>query len=51
MVERFDFNAEAAEIQPDSVKSLSLDVIEPAMHARVTLVTLEEQTYELDWTV
>ena len=49
--EQFDFHTEAAEIQPGTVKELNVEVLEPSLHARVTLVTLEDKRYELDWTV
>ena len=42
MVEEFDFHIEAAEIQPDTVTSMQVEVLAPANHARVSLVTLEE---------
>jgi len=51
MEENFDFHLEAAEIQPDMVKMLQVEVLEPSQHAKVTLTTLEETIYELDWTV
>ena len=51
MVESFDFEAEAAEIEPGSVKSIQVQVLQPSVQATVSLVTLEELAYELDWTV
>ena len=50
--ETFDFQAEAAEIQPDMVKSMSV-VADPEISSRatVTMVTLEETKYELDWSI
>ena len=51
MVAEFDFHIEAAEIQPDTVISMQVEVLSPARQARVILVTLENQAFELDWTI
>ena len=46
----FDFHAEAAEIQPDAVNLLQVEVVAPGK-ATITLVSLEDIFYELEWTV
>ena len=42
---------EAAEIQPETVKQMRVEVLVPSRKAKVCVTTLEEQVYELDWTV
>ena len=50
--QQFNFQQEAAEIQEDMVTSMTV-VVDPESSSRatVTLVTLEETKYVLDWTI
>ena len=47
----FNFEREAAEIEPDMVTSLELTDVENGHKCNVALVTLEQKAYQFEWTV